>query len=967
MSQDHSREVRLGIVMYGGVSLAVYENGVAQELFRAVKGEGVYRWIKELIDSDIVVDIISGTSAGGINGILLGFALANNKDFRGSASLWREDGDILQLLRRPSDPNTFSVLDSGGYYQQRLESAFNGMPPYAGGGNAAPSEISELDLFVTGTDVHGKISTALDDAGNPIDVKEHRQVFVLSYREARKNEFKPDRSPALAKLCRITSCFPVAFEPVHVSKGGDAADCLLGRWGATEHDAYYLDGGVLDNKPFSYAIDAIFRRTADREVSRMLMYVEPDPERFTDVPLACTPNIVQSAAKALVGIPGYQSISSDLKAIAAHNDVVQRYKEICGCVPTLPPTKGPNYFDDPAAQLSLLNSDEHRKNIYLTARITRLRDRVVEGVLNEQKGERASFSAVDRHAAKILVQSFEAFNDEIGNMLGDFDIYYRLRRLFHLTYFIYDRISSISQSEPKSEMIARYRELWRQINHHIKILEIIEFAMESAVDNAPIKWRYLKDESACAENAGVIWGKVKNVLGTILDTAGIPKPGQAVAASTELSRSQFDQREGLMSIMRQRICSAAKNDGTVGLPPAGNLLAETDRSEREALKRFAPLGLNDPVCEEYARFIVLDSYVYPMLRMASLESTDVIKTVRVSPIDAKYGYSQKTIEEKLCGIQLGHFGSFLKASWRANDVMWGRLDGVCQIIQCLVTPEKLQQVSKAGKKLPPLAALASIFPSSSEEERNCLMEQAALATNFEGNGNGENFRAFLDLLVRAAQREILHEEVPNVIDTAIRQQANWNHFDIDRKASGSLVNEDRRWVTGVEKLDPAVTSYAATRLAEDIRTGQTQWHTFFEKHYRVGTEKWNADVPRPVLLEILATTALVLRNCLVAVAGDRAKKIRSSPIYQLGLNVPLLATYHFASLQRRAPEYVSIAITFVITACLATLAVDIMQFRKLFLADHGVLVSPLLFWMGIPLGLLILFMILLVWSKRAPQ
>ncbi len=79
---EHSREVRLGIVMYGGVSLAVYENGVAQELFRAVNGEGVYALLKELIDSDIVVDILSGTSAGGINGILLAYALTNNRDFR---------------------------------------------------------------------------------------------------------------------------------------------------------------------------------------------------------------------------------------------------------------------------------------------------------------------------------------------------------------------------------------------------------------------------------------------------------------------------------------------------------------------------------------------------------------------------------------------------------------------------------------------------------------------------------------------------------------------------------------------------------------------------------------------------------------------------------------------------------------------------------------------------------------------
>lgn len=56
----HTREVRLGMVLYGGVSLAVYENGVAQELYRAIRGEGIYGLVKELTDSDITVDIISG-------------------------------------------------------------------------------------------------------------------------------------------------------------------------------------------------------------------------------------------------------------------------------------------------------------------------------------------------------------------------------------------------------------------------------------------------------------------------------------------------------------------------------------------------------------------------------------------------------------------------------------------------------------------------------------------------------------------------------------------------------------------------------------------------------------------------------------------------------------------------------------------------------------------------------------------
>src|SRR5688572_32760574 len=96
-----SLENRFGLVMYGGVSLAVYINGVAQEFFNAVRGRGVYQFVKALTDSDIVVDIVSGTSAGGINGIMLSYALANERELADAASLWRNDGDIRKLLRSP--------------------------------------------------------------------------------------------------------------------------------------------------------------------------------------------------------------------------------------------------------------------------------------------------------------------------------------------------------------------------------------------------------------------------------------------------------------------------------------------------------------------------------------------------------------------------------------------------------------------------------------------------------------------------------------------------------------------------------------------------------------------------------------------------------------------------------------------------------------------------------------------------
>ena len=125
----------------------------------AVRGRGVYRLLKALTDSDIVVDVISGTSAGGINGIMLSYALCNGCEFATSADLWRMHGDLAKLLRPlHDDPDkATSLLNSEGYYQEGLEKVFRQMTACGGNRQEDPSPVRELDLFVTSTDVDGHL------------------------------------------------------------------------------------------------------------------------------------------------------------------------------------------------------------------------------------------------------------------------------------------------------------------------------------------------------------------------------------------------------------------------------------------------------------------------------------------------------------------------------------------------------------------------------------------------------------------------------------------------------------------------------------------------------------------------------------------------------------------------------------------------------------------------------------------
>ena len=117
------REVRIALVCYGGVSLAIYMHGVTRELHRLVTAssrfneepnpfkpscsEHVY-WelLHELAARDgvrtrVVVDVISGTSAGGINGVFLAKAIAHDLSQKSLRDLWFEEADIGKLLTGP--------------------------------------------------------------------------------------------------------------------------------------------------------------------------------------------------------------------------------------------------------------------------------------------------------------------------------------------------------------------------------------------------------------------------------------------------------------------------------------------------------------------------------------------------------------------------------------------------------------------------------------------------------------------------------------------------------------------------------------------------------------------------------------------------------------------------------------------------------------------------------------------------
>src|ERR1700743_1815585 len=90
------KELRLALVCYGGISLAVYMHGITKEIWRLARAsraaregddvdggsQGVYHALLNEIQETsgvrlrALVDIVSGASAGGINAVFLAQAVA---------------------------------------------------------------------------------------------------------------------------------------------------------------------------------------------------------------------------------------------------------------------------------------------------------------------------------------------------------------------------------------------------------------------------------------------------------------------------------------------------------------------------------------------------------------------------------------------------------------------------------------------------------------------------------------------------------------------------------------------------------------------------------------------------------------------------------------------------------------------------------------------------------------------------
>jgi patatin-related protein len=884
----YAHEVRFGVVMYGGVSLAIYINGVANELYEMAcstpKGNedvktgstrAVYRkasWLlrnpdlraryleyvkyqripeheraakmsdplaeKTASDMDqrtrFVVDTIAGTSAGGINGLFLAKALANGQKFAPLKDLWIQEGDIDRLLNddasykglafAKTDSPPQSLLNSDRMYLKLL-GALRDMPteiPLDVEGKSPL--VDEIDLFVTTTDIRGAV-VPLRLFDKVVYEKRYKQAYHFQYEAGDDNDLADVNSPFLAFAARCTSSFPFAFEPMSVQDAERLCNARptepavdFDNWksfftGLSIEDMSsdgwrkraFGDGGYLDNKPFSYVVEALSWRLGGLPMDRKLIYVEPAPlhpelERQGNDK---KPDAIQNALAALISIPQDETIRADLMAVLTRNRRIERVERLVRDVETDIEMRDVDPFarielDKDGKVPSWRSRDMGRMIDYYGEAFLPYRRLRMMTVTDDIADRLADWWSIDRnsdrlYALRAVVRAWRTDKyyenqecktdrqaESVNAFLDDYDVKYRLRRTGFVLRKVHQLLSLVrklglaDKRDPLSDIEKRLEQRWQRSKWQgsklpplaglskesrealLDALRALAGGFGKSMDELrKYTWPKAPDGDAGKRRKEafetldrvlrLLLGEVLHPPLTELETTAdgtvkvltkeLPPPsplrtlqenvferasalfklatGTQKTKIQELLEADVERLQALYAVVigRSREGEAPVDGKTpviralLGNPRLVPVDAANpgDRPEAKVVIRIDDVpgcaALNTPegkylrkfISEYYVRFDEYDQMSFPLYYDTGTGEPATVEVLRVSPEDAPSLIDEGAGKRrKLAGTEVFHFGAFLDAEWRRNDIMWGRLDG-CERLLAALFPETVDK------------------------------------------------------------------------------------------------------------------------------------------------------------------------------------------------------------------------------------------------------------------------------------
>jgi patatin-related protein len=774
------KELRIALVCFGGVSLAVYMHGISKEILKLVRASSVLhsiadraersnasffdrvdrndpeydtdeiyfellRDIGRTLELRIVVDIIAGASAGGINGTMLARALSHDLPMGALRDLWLDHADISDLLAPQARARAGSklmlkpvvwLLGATGLWEsikdrevRRNLSLFVRSkwfkPPLSGERMAelmydAATAMGQprhrlasllpsgqrLDLFVTVTDHYGHRQLVQIHDPPIIQEREHRHVLRFRYQRRPNGEvisdFVFENAPALAFAARATSSFPGAFPPAQIREMDDLLARKSVAWPhradfiARNFEAYtrlnidptsacFLDGSVLNNRPFREAISAIRGRPAYREVDRRLIYIDPDPvvpgtARRTEVP-----GFFSTLKAALSDLPSAEPVRDELDWVNDFNDRINRLREIIEDarphVSRLVADIGPASFDQPITS-EQVRSWRERVNVqvsadagfayegYVRLKLASVRSFVagliaaLRRVPAQSPFARAIAEIIDAWAIATETvyrkDGQQAMHPETAaarqaprwvKFLLAFDVDYRKRRL----HFMIEGQNRLYQAFDR----AHFQNFDRAVVDRLK---------RSFYDCLDVLNR--------REDIAAFKPSIGDLVESLLPSA--PALGEAEDLKRYARRFVERHREGIDHLVE---LLAAEIDLNSSTNDVDKLLAATDP------KQWHPDARRE-VLVNYLGFPFWDVLTFPLMTWREVGEFNKILVDRISPQDAGT-LREFSASVRLKGVGFGHFAAFFSRAYREHDYLLGRIHALDRLIDIVCNSARL--------------------------------------------------------------------------------------------------------------------------------------------------------------------------------------------------------------------------------------------------------------------------------------
>ncbi|MGV9713247.1 DUF3376 domain-containing protein [Gordonia sp. NPDC003424] len=897
--------------MNGGVSLAVYIGGVAHELHELTRADGPYsRLVRHVgYTVDPVIDVLTGSSAGGINATALAVAQANAKptDLGLLKPLWIEDGQIGLLLREPFQKSAPSLLKGDEYLYPHILGALRRL-----------TETYERD---TGLDISLTIPTTLltpvsrrfnDELGTTTIQAEHAGLFRFEGKRSQtplqdhddcghvcRDDFSDaniaDTVRALALAARASAGFPVAFEPTFIpikpSTEREEPDRRpnmrkYADWAADMPDTpaedlsrFAVDGGVLANTPTRPALDAIREhRTNNRLVRRALILVYPHATPATTVD--ARPDASTDPPSLVAALSGVMRASSSIgsrtyvEEIQKYNKQAVRWRD--GRIAAL------EQLPDSATLDAFLAKGAPPWKLFYTLRRQRAARVLAEQVQSTvaepfltlvQQARQAVESRTDLPFLPADPPSTENLPE--GTWSWGIDLAIGVTQLSVdllrdlLTTPSHELLRCLGTPEAVTAVQNEAKTAWLSATDSRISLDLIADCLGMA---AAATFR--------ADTESDFRARFDKVLDDYEIRMGEPKCGQTIY--TQLTTRVCTPLLTVITTI------ASFSFTATGQPPAAS-----------GLLRPNPLSgsPNEPALLQ--RLLSLEIVAYLLTEETSETDSTPSAPVELYQLSAQVeqhfapGFSP---DDKLAGMSLNRFGAFLKRAWRANDWTWGRLDAAKITILILLSPNNIRSISAAGATNAQEIVrdlCANAFPSSSSAEQidawvakdndlNNLRDEAIKEVNRVLTSDDDKpLTRLAGLVAYGIQLSIAAVEVPSLVDAVF--------YDEEEGAAGT------RSAALVSKYTRIPTT-PLTEADSDITRNHELLKLFTAS--KIGQESVEDELPSDLMIRTAARTAATSATML---ASDRSGLGLATPAVKVVRGLVAVPYWTLTGLSHRGP------------------------------------------------------------------